>query len=145
VAPVVQESENAGHLDILGVSCLVLMRVAIASGEHGRDRLPSTMRELSGVLAELAEAPGDRTARQQAADRALDVVRQFDNDDATTNPPLAAAKMAVRMVVADLMTFAGVEPGQAAGVVEEGTGEFKVAPPPSTGRHPLNPTRWRSR
>jgi hypothetical protein len=145
VAPVVRESENAGHLDVLGVSCMVLMRVAIASGAQARRRLAPSMRELSGALAELARAPGDRATRQSAADRALDVVRELPEGDAAANAPLAAAGMAVRMVAADLMTFAGVEPGRAVDVVDEGTGELEVPTPPPTARHPLNPNRWRSR
>jgi hypothetical protein len=145
VAPVVRETENAGHLDLLGVSCMVLMRVAIASGPHGRRRLPRSLRALSGALAELAEAPGDRATRQSAADRALVVVRQLPDRDAAESDPLAAAGMAVRMVAADLMTFAGVEPERAVDAVQEGTGEFDVPTPPPTARHPLNPNRWRSR
>jgi hypothetical protein len=145
VAPVVRESENAGHLDVLGVSCMVLMRVAIASGAQGRHRLAQMVRELSGALAELAQAPGDRATRQSAADRALAVAREFADSDAAANAPLAAAGMAVRMVAADLMTFAGVEPGRAVDLVDEGTGELEVPTPPPTGEHPLNPNRWRSR
>jgi hypothetical protein len=145
VVPVVRESENAGHLDVLGVSCMVLMRVAIASGAPGRHRLAPGIRELSGVLAELAEAPGDRATRQSAADRALAVARRFPDGDAAADAPLAAAGLAVRMVAADLMTFAGVEPGRAVDAVQEGTGELEVPTPPPAGRHPLNPNRWRSR
>jgi hypothetical protein len=145
VAPVVRESENAGHLDVLGVSCMALMRVAIASDAQGRERLAPSMRELSGALAELAEAPGDRASRQSAADRALAVARPLANSGAAADAPLAAAEVAVRMVAADLMTFAGVEAQQALDAVDEGTGELEVPTPPSTGRHPLSPNRWRSR
>src|SRR6185295_16149376 len=145
VAPVVQESENAEHLDVLGVSCMVLMRVAIASSAQTRQRLAPSMRELGGALAELAQAPGDRAIRQSAADRALEVVRRFADTDPVADAPLAAADMAVRMVAADLMTFAGVEHERAVVVAEEGTGELEVPPPPPPGRHPLNPNRWRVR
>jgi hypothetical protein len=145
VAPVVRESENAGHLDILGVSCMVLIRVAIASDMDARHRLPASVRELSGALRELAHAPGDRAARQVAADRALDVVRHFPDGDDPANASLAAAGMAVRMVAADLMAFAGVDPERAVDAASEGTGELEVPAPPATVRHPLNPSRWRSR
>jgi hypothetical protein len=145
VAPVVRESENAGHLDVLGVSCIVLMRVAVASGAQGRDRLAPSIRQLSAALAELAEAPGDREIRQSAADRALAVSRPFADSGTAADASLAAADVAVRMVAVDLMTFAGVEPGEAANAVDEGTGELAVPSPPSTGRHPLSPERWRSR
>jgi hypothetical protein len=145
VAPAVRESENAGHLDVLGVSCMVLMRVAIASGAPGRQVLAPSMRELSGALAQLAEAPGDRATRQSAADRALAVARRFTDGDAEADAPLAAAGLAVRMVASDLMTFAGVEPRRAVEAVNEDTGELEVPTPPPTGRHPLNPNQWRSR
>jgi len=145
LAPVVRESENAGHLDVLGVSCMVLMRVAVAAGAPGRHRLAPGMRELSGALAELAEAPGDRATRQSAADRALAVAGRFADGDAAGDAPLAAAGWAVRMVAADLMTFAGVEPGRAVDAVDEGTGAVEVPTPPPARRHPLDPNRWRSR
>lgn len=145
LAPVVRESENAAHLDILGASCMVLMRVAVASSAQERHRLAPGVRELSGALDELAQAPGDRATRQSAADRALGVVRRLTGSDAAADAPLAAARMALRMVAADLMTFAGVEPEWALDAAQEGTGEFDVPTPPPEGRHPLNPDRWRSR
>jgi hypothetical protein len=145
VAPVVRESENAGHLDVLGVSCMALMRIAIALDTDGRQRLAPSMHELSGALAELAEAPGDRGIRQAAADRALAVARPLAGGDTAADPLLAAAEVAVRMVASDLMTFAGVDAQRALDAVDEGTGELEVPTPPSTGRHPINPNRWRSR
>jgi hypothetical protein len=145
VVPVVQESENAGHLDVLGVSCMALMRVGVDLGVDGRHRLANSMRELAGALAELAGAPGDRAIRQSAAERALAVVRELPDGNAAVNASLAVEGMAVRMAAADLMTFAGVEPEQAAAAVEEGTGELEVAAPPPAAQHPLNPSRWRSR
>jgi hypothetical protein len=73
---------------------MVLMRVAIASSPQGRHRLAHSMRDLSGALAELAHAPGDRATRQSAADRALAIVRRFADSDAAADTSLAAAGMA---------------------------------------------------
>jgi uncharacterized membrane protein YgaE (UPF0421/DUF939 family) len=144
--PVVRESENAGHLDLLGVSCMMLTRAALAADSEERRRLAPSVRELSGALAELAEAPGDREARQSAADCALRVGRRATHRDvAAGEAPVAAAAIAVRMVAADLMTFAGVDPERAVDLVEETTEEHEVPTPPPTGRHPLSPKRWRAR
>src|SRR3954451_23473954 len=73
IAPVVRETEDAGRLDLLGGSCLWLTRAAIATDQAARRRLAPYVRMLAEALGELAGAPGDRSARQQAADRALEV------------------------------------------------------------------------
>src|SRR5215211_6988436 len=76
MAQVVRESENAGHLDLLGGSCLLLTRTALAMSPPERRRLAPGVRQLAGAIADLARAPGDRPTRQRAADRALDPARR---------------------------------------------------------------------
>ena len=122
MAPVVRESENAGHLDLLGGSCLPLARTALAMDPPERRRLAPSVRELAGAIADLARAPGDRPTQSQAA---------------------VAAGAAVRMVATDVMVFAGAELGQAADAVREGTGELDVPDPPPTSRRPFrSDRRW---
>jgi hypothetical protein len=94
------------------------------------------VRELADGLADLAVSPGDRSTRQEAADRALEVARQL----ATAEPSEAeavAAIVALRTVASDLMVFAGVDAEQAEAAVREGTGEFHVPAPPSPSRAPF--------
>jgi hypothetical protein len=145
VEPVVHESENAGHLDLLDVSCLMLTRTAMLSGPAERRGLVRPVRELAAALAGLAAEPGDRAARQAAADRALDAVRPLADGGSPSEPELGAALVALRAVALDVMVFAGVDLEDALAAVKEGTGRFEVPTPPPAARRPFSPTRWRSR
>ena len=135
---VVRENENAGHLDALGVSCLMLTRVALDSSPAEQRLLAPLVDELARALADLARNPGDRETRQGAADRALAVGRQLAARQASLDGPLAAAIVVARITAADLMTFAGVEPRQAVEAVQRGTGVIDVPTPPPTPRSRLH-------
>jgi uncharacterized membrane protein YgaE (UPF0421/DUF939 family) len=134
--PVVRESENAGHLDLLWGSCLLLARAVQATS--GSDRRPpaSDVHDLARVVGDLAHATGDRVVRQRAADRALEVATRSAAGD-------AAALVAVRAVAADVMAFAGVDPADAADAIREGTGQFDIPTPPSAPRIPARLHRSR--
>lgn len=97
---------------------------------------------LAAVVA--LNAPlGERPARQRAAERALDVVRQAGDANVKDESALGVVLVALRMVSTDLMVFAGVDPEQAGAVVMAGTGELDVPTPPQTPRLPFDPDRWR--
>jgi hypothetical protein len=138
-APVVRERENAGHLDLLGGSCLMLTRTMLAMDAPDRRRLAPSVRELAGALSDLAEKPGDRPTRQRAADRALALARRAAG--APPSQAALAASVAVKMVATDVMVFCGVDPEQAAGAVREGSGELHVPDPPPTPRMPFRSGR----
>jgi hypothetical protein len=144
-APVVRETENVGHLDLLGGSCLMLARAAMALSPAERRRLAPSVRVLAAAMADLAGDPADRATRQRAADHALDLARHAAGHDAPSQSPYAVAIIFVRIVAADVMVFAGIDPAQAADVVREGTGEVSVPDPPSLPSSPLHPRRWRRR
>ena len=111
MAPVVHESENAGHLDLLGGSCLLLTRTALAmSPPEGRGLAP-TIRGLAVAIGDLAPAPGDRATRQRAADRSLALARSVAASAPRSRAALTASA-AIRMVATDIAAFAGVGPGQ---------------------------------
>jgi Fusaric acid resistance protein-like len=141
-APVVRERENAGHLDLLGGSCLLLARTVSAAGEEQRERLAATVRALAGALDELAKEPGDRATRQRAADRALKVTRGLRGADPGEGLLSAAVSFSVRMVAADLMVFAGVDADEVEAAVREGAHELEVPDPPSAPRVPFKARRW---
>jgi len=143
MAPVVRERENAGYLDLLGGSCLLLARTALTMGPAERQRLAPNVRELAGAIADLARAPGDRPTRQQAADRALDLARWLAGNPLQSQAALDAS-VAIRMVATDVMVFAGVDPGQAADAVQEGRRDLKVPDSPPTPRMPFRSDRRRS-
>lgn len=108
----VRENENAGHLDLLGVSCLSLARVAISPAPDSSERrkLAKDVRELADVLGELAREPGDRVTRQRAVNRSLEVARGLSGGAIPAAYSLAAVLIAIRAVALDTMVFAGVDP-----------------------------------
>jgi hypothetical protein len=141
-APAVRERENAGHLDLLGGSCLLLARTVSAVDPAERDRLAATVRELAGALDDLAKEPGDRRARQRAADRALEMARGLPDAQPGDGSLSAAVTFSVRMVAADIMIFAGVDADEVEAAVREGAYELHVPDPPSAPRVPFEARRW---
>ena len=141
--PLVRETANAGHLDLLGGSCVTLTRTVMATDPAARQMLVPCVRALADALADLAAEPGDRRIRQRAADRARDAARRLPEGSATPGGPSDAAAVALRMVIADVMVVAGVDPARAGQVVREGTGQLEVPPPASTLRLPFRSIRWR--
>ena len=136
-SPVVREIENAGHLDLLGGSCLMLARVCLAAAPAGRRELLPHVHELAAALVGLGQDPGDRATRQRAADRALAVARDCGDEGRAAEPPIAAAMVVLDLVAADIMIFAGADADQAAAAVLEGTGGLEVPTPPSASRIPF--------
>ena len=137
IAPVVRETEDAGRLDLLGGSCLALVRAAMATDQACRRKLAPEVDELADALADLAPSPGDRSSRQAAADRALEVARRLAGADTPSDADAVAASVALRTTAGDLMVFAGVDAEQADAAVREGTGEFRVTAPASSSRAPF--------
>ena len=140
--PVVQEKENAGHLDLLGGSCLVLARAAASLGSAHRAELAPYVRELADALTELAGGLDDREVRQHAADRGLAVAGEISADGEPPDPAVAAAVMSVRMVATDLMVFAGIEFDHAVAAVREGIESGRVPAPPEAAHLPFSWRRW---
>lgn len=144
IEPAVRENENAGHLDLLSASCLLLAR-AVAADPAASASLAPSVRRLAGALKEMAADPGDRAIRQAAADNALTVARDLSEADPSERPGFATAVLAVQMVTVDVMVVAGVVLDEAAAAVRQGTGEFRVPTPPPTPRLPFVSERRRRR
>jgi Fusaric acid resistance protein-like len=140
--PVVQEKENAGHLDLLGGSCLVLARTAALLSSAERATLAPHVRALAEALTELADGLAAREVRQSAADRGLAVAREMPANAAPADPALATAVMSVRMVATDLMVVAGIELDDALAAVREGIESQRVAAPPKAAELPFSWRRW---
>ena len=119
--------------------CAVHLRLAVELTEPNVDVtwVWYDHEEVSDALADLAGSPGDRSTRQEAADRALEVARQLATGDTPSEPEAVAAIVALRTAATDLMVFAGVEAEQADAAVREGTGEFRVPAPPPSSRAPF--------
>jgi uncharacterized membrane protein YgaE (UPF0421/DUF939 family) len=142
---VVRESENAGQLDLLIGSCLILARTAFETTGGERTMVASIVRDIERAISDLAANPGDRALRQQVADRALHISGRFGDPHVSAGSALDGALIALRMIVADVMIFAGVAAQEARDALRSGDADLHVAPPPSAGGLPLDPRQWRSR
>ncbi|GGO78547.1 FUSC family protein [Nonomuraea cavernae] len=145
-APLVQERENAGYLDMLGGSCFMLARTALAADQDERLALAPSIASLAGILRDLSAGLGSRAERQHAADRALDAITALDAERLEAEASGRDAVAALDMVAIDVLVFAGVEPAEASAAVYEGARRFKVAKPPQPPRVPVLTTllrRWR--
>jgi len=121
-APVVEEKENAGQLDLLGGSAMMVIRNATAADGDDRKVLSPAIHSLGAEVRDLARDPGDQAVRQRAADRVLACVRQLQSDDrvqaAAPSSALAATVDAIRTAAVDIMVFAGGDADQARQAVQ---------------------------
>ena len=104
-ASVAQENINAGHLDLLANSCLMLARAVTATPVAQLAVPVARTRVLAGLLHDLAAAPGAVAVRRRAATRAGEIAAEVIED----MPPAALAGPALGAwtVAADIMAFAG--------------------------------------
>ena len=98
---------------------LPLVRTAMATDQACRRQLAPHTHTLADALGDLARAPGERSRRQEAADRALDVARRLAATDTPSDAEAVAAIVALRTVASDLMAFAGVDAEQAEAAVRD--------------------------
>ncbi|MFE1754625.1 FUSC family protein [Streptomyces anandii] len=138
---VLQECHNAGRLDLLGMSCLMLARISTAHRVRDSRQLAKpapAVRELADILETLARALEDHNTRQRAAQRALDLIRRLQASDTTKELRPATLHTAVQMTATDVIAFAGVDPATAAEVARQARTDPKQSPdlqvraPPST-------------
>ncbi|RKS73448.1 fusaric acid resistance family protein [Actinomadura pelletieri DSM 43383] len=131
---VVQENENAEHLDLLADSCLMLTRLVASAPSDTRRKVRQPVHDLADVIAALARALGDVRTRQDAANRALELASCTAALDQSADADLALLAHSLRMVATDIITFAGVDPDEATEAVREGALDQRV-PPPATSSH----------
>ncbi|MFJ2024539.1 aromatic acid exporter family protein [Streptomyces sp. NPDC087897] len=121
--PIQQEIAATRYLDLLGNSCLTLIRGAtILDPAHGRV-FATTVRGLSGVLDALAAARGSHAVFQHAARRTLDIVRGAPERGRAV--PVAVWE-SVRLVAADILVFAGADADEAERAVHDGSTDITV-------------------
>jgi hypothetical protein len=134
VAPVVGETEDAGHLDLLGGSCLLLTRAVLETQGGPRLRFAPYMRSFGTILADLAHDPGDREGRQHAVHRSLATLRElremYDAID-HPDPDVGVVLTAARVAATDLMLFVGVDPVEARAATRPEASEERVVDVPA--------------
>jgi hypothetical protein len=145
-APVVGESEDAGHLDLLGTSCLILTRGVLEAPSDRRSDLQPAIRSFATILADLADQPGERTTRQRAVDRSLELLPEMRNAITDADPDMQGALSAARVAVTDLMLFVGVDPDEARAATRPTPPDRAIQIPPPhapTRNSPLTQLRTR--
>ncbi|MFE9696091.1 aromatic acid exporter family protein [Streptomyces sp. NPDC006270] len=125
--PVHEEIAATRYLDLLGNSCLTLIRGATALDTGHRQKIAPTVRGLAGVLGALAAAPGSQAVRRHAARRVLDIVRDAPDEQRTL--PIAVWE-SVRQVAGDVLVFAGADVDRADLAVHEGSTDLPLGTPP---------------
>ncbi|MET7641370.1 FUSC family protein [Streptomyces sp. NPDC005438] len=121
--PIRQEIAATRQLDLLGNSCLTLIRGATVLDPGSGKALATTVRGLSGVLDALAKARGKHAAFQHAARRTLDIVRDIPERGSTVP---VAVRESVRLVAADILVFTGADPDEAERAVRDGSTDIAV-------------------
>ncbi|MFI8880340.1 aromatic acid exporter family protein [Streptomyces sp. NPDC055243] len=136
--PINQEIASTKYLDLLGNSCLTLIRGASSLHTDDRQAVAHTVRGLSGVLGALAAAPASRAVRRNVTRWTLDVVRGIPN----AGPALPVAVWeSVRLVAGDILVFAGADADEAERAVHEGATDIPIGVPPTLRWSP-RPRRW---
>jgi uncharacterized membrane protein YgaE (UPF0421/DUF939 family) len=134
---VARETTGARHLELLGASVLMLVRIAVASELSEARAFAPVVREFAKVIASLAEAPSDQASRQRAADRAIRVLRLDAEPGATQLSPRASATLTARVLATDLIEFLGVDPAEVIDAVSEEKRDIEVPHAPTTHHTPF--------
>jgi hypothetical protein len=140
--PLVGEAEKAEHLDLLVGSSVLLARASSASDPRLQRDVAPLVLALAESVGRIAADPGDRDARQKAADRALEVIRSL-GDEQPLDRDFLGLDVALRLAATDLMVFAGVEEESAVAAVRESTDEPRVAASARSRRNPFRLGRRR--
>ncbi len=123
-AAVDQETERARRLDLLGASCLLLTRTVVSATAPERRSLAPNVRELAGVIGDLARHLDDPEAHERARRRALVLARLLFHEGRHPPSALAAASLILEIAALDVMSFVG-------GDRERAIGEMTAPPHPS--------------
>lgn len=126
---VTRTNEEAAQVQLLGASCLMLMRTAVSADLPGQGRFAQAVRELAGAITDLSTDLGSRPIRQRAVDRAFAVARRAGEAPAPHMEQEATAA-GVQFLCLDIMVFAGAAPGEASAVLQQGGGKPRAIAPP---------------
>lgn len=144
VRPLVPVTENAGHLELLGSSCITFLRTAaLTEDRNDRRRLAPHVEDLAETVADLASDPADQATRQRAVRRAIQVAHNVSELTQPVLAPETTAAMTFLLVVFDLLVCAGVNPRLARAAMRGDPEEVPVVGLPAEVRLPLWPRRRR--
>jgi uncharacterized membrane protein YgaE (UPF0421/DUF939 family) len=141
-AEVSREKAHADQLALIAGGSVMLARTSCDVTSPARELLADRLREVGAVLERLAEAQGDRAARQQAVNDALAASRPLGVGDAS-DPNVAAAFGILGIVARDIMIFGGLNPHEATDAMRGKTADAEVPRPPAAPRLPFGLDRRR--
>ncbi|WP_037671051.1 aromatic acid exporter family protein [Streptomyces griseus] len=129
-------NEETEQVQLLGASCLMLMRTAMSEDKQGW--LAQAVRELATAISDLATDLRSRPIRRRAVDRARAVARRAGEAPAA-HVAREATAAGVRYLCLDIMALAGAAPGEASAVPQHGEGGLRADTPPKDSRVPGPP------
>ncbi|MGW5879898.1 FUSC family protein [Nocardiopsis terrae] len=141
--PVLDEDAIIERLILLGESCLYLARTTTSMGAEERRELGPIVRGMAAVLAILADDLSSRQTREQAVEQALTAARLYGASNAEDDPVTHATHLAVEMVAADIMVFAGIRFEEVEDVLQGDLEDPTIPLPPQEPWLPW--LRWRPR
>ncbi len=127
--PITREDEHVDRLVYLGESCLTLARTTAAMSTEERHRFAPMVCEIAASLDMLAKDLNNRATRQRAVDRALEAARPFGGRPSDDDPLTVSTHLAVLLVATDIMLFAGIDPQDVQGALEEDIDRPRVTRP----------------
>jgi hypothetical protein len=119
-------NQEAAQIQLLGASCLMLMRTAVSADLPGQDRLAQAVRELAAAITDLSTDLGSHQIRQRAVDRAFTVARRAGETPAPSMER-EAATAGVQFLCLDIMVFAGAAPKEASAVLQQSAGKPRAS------------------
>ncbi|WP_405467577.1 FUSC family protein [Streptomyces canus] len=123
-------TEEAAQVQLLGASCLMLMRTAVSADRPGQGGLAQAVGELAGAISDLSTDLGSHRIRQCALDRAVAVARRAGEAPAP-QMEREAVEAGLRFLCLDIMVFAGAAPRKATAVLQQGgAGKPRAIAPP---------------
>ncbi|MEY9214884.1 hypothetical protein ABH917_004330 [Thermobifida halotolerans] len=129
LTPILREDEHVDRLIYLGESCLTLARTTAAMSPDERHRFAPMVCEIAAALDMLAKDLNGHATRQRAVDRALEAARPFGGRPTDDDPLTVSTHLAVLLVATDIMLFAGIDPHDVEGVLQEDIDRPRVARP----------------
>jgi uncharacterized membrane protein YgaE (UPF0421/DUF939 family) len=137
---IAREQDHANRLELIASASVMLARSALDMSSPARSELADCVQTLSLALRQLAEAPGDRDARQQVVESLLAASRARD---VAGEPTAELAFEILNAMARDLLIFAGLTPAEAKDAMRAGVIETKVPQPPPAPRLPFGFDRRR--
>ena len=124
--PVVAENENAGFLDLLGDGSVMAVRLGLDGDREQQQHLSHPLSVCARLIGSLAAGPGDRVNRQQVVDEVPHLLELLHGLEVVREDSAQAATRITRVLIYDMMRYAGVSAENARQVLEQVVSEAEI-------------------